>query len=210
MVDFKMTRDGLVLVVRDYQNLEDVLNAISTRVTQMGDFFARGDRIALMIENHVKHSQDIPRLVAHIRSLGLEVSQILIGSPQEASEKTMKVEVRNVVEGVGKIVKKTIRSGQTVIHSGDVVIFGNLNRGAEILAGGSVVVFGKAFGTIRAGLNEGENAVIAALDLQPTLMQIAGFVSHAKGQEGVPSVAHVKGNRIVIEPFDKLDFERSD
>ncbi|PLV59798.1 septum site-determining protein MinC [Thermotoga sp. KOL6] len=210
MIDFKMTKEGLILLIKDYQNLEELLNEISARVTQMGNFFAKGDRISLMIENHAKHSQDIPRIVSHLRRLGLEVSQILIGTALGGKEEKLKVESKTTVESAGKVIKKNIRSGQTVVHSGDVIVFGNVNKGAEILAGGSVVVFGKAQGTIRAGLNEGEQAVVAALDLQPSLIQIAGFITHSKGEENIPSVAHVKGNRIVIEPFDKVNFERGE
>ncbi|MCD6550640.1 septum site-determining protein MinC [Thermotoga sp.] len=210
MIDFKMTKEGLILLIRDYQNLEEVLNEITSRITQMGGFFAKGDRISLMIENHSKHSQDIPKIISRLRELGLEVSQILVGSTVEGKENDVKVKSRTTVESTGKVIKKNIRSGQTVVHSGDVIVFGNVNKGAEILAGGSVVVFGKAQGNIRAGLNEGEQAVVAALDLQTSLIQIAGFITHSKGRENVPSIAHVKGNRIVIEPFDRVDFERSE
>lgn len=122
MIDFKMTKEGLILLIRDYQNLEEVLNEITSRVTQMGGFFAKGDRISLMIENHTKHSQDIPKIVSRLRELGLEVSQILVGSTIEGKENDVRVESRTTVESTGKVIKRNIRSGQTVVHSGDVIV----------------------------------------------------------------------------------------
>lgn len=41
MIDFKMTKEGLILLIRDYQNLEEVLNEITSRVTQMGGSLRR-------------------------------------------------------------------------------------------------------------------------------------------------------------------------
>ncbi len=213
MVDFKMTKEGFVIVIKDYDSLEEVLEELTTKITQMGSFFAKGDKVAVMVENHTAHAQDIPKIISHVRKHGLEVSQILVGTAGKE-----KIKVKGKMDMVKqpdtksgtKLIKRNVRSGQIIVHSGDVMIFGNLHKGAEIMAGGSVVVFGSAMGTIRAGLNEGSSAVIAALDLRPSMMQIAGIITHARGEESVPSVAHVKEGKIVIDKFNKMAFERGE
>ncbi len=210
MVDFRMTRDGLVLLVKDYESIDDVLKEISDKISSVRSMFTKGDSIALMIENHSKHVQDIPRIVSIVKSFGIEVSGILVGSSKgdsiNVSGKLDMVKHRETKAGT-KMVKKNVRSGQIVVHSGDVIILGNVHRGAEIMAGGSIVVFGSAFGNLRAGLNEGYSAVVMGIDLRPSLIQIADRVSHDTAPKEVPSVAHVRGGRIVIEKWNEVKLE---
>ncbi len=203
-----MTKEGLILVVGDYDSLESALSEITDKLTQMGSFFTKGDEIALLVENHSKHVQDIPRIISRIREFGLSVSRILVGKPEEAKISSgMKVVQRGETKSGTKLVKKNVRSGQVIVHSGDVIIVGNLHKGAEVMAGGSVVVFGKAEGVIRAGLNEGYKAVVMAVDLQTTLIQIADRMTHEKGEREIPSVAHVRAGRIVIDRWNEVSFE---
>ncbi len=207
VVDFKMTKDGLILAVRDYESVEEVLSQITDKLTQMGSFFTKGDEVALFVENHSKHVQDIPKMISRIREFGLKVSRILVGNTEESAKTGMKVVQKGETKSGTKVIKKNVRSGQVIVHSGDVIIVGNLHKGAEVMAGGSVVVFGKAEGVIRAGLNEGYRAVVMSVDLRPTLIQISDRMTHEKGEREVPSVAHVRAGRVVIERWNEVDFE---
>ena len=44
-----------------------------------------------------------------------------------------------------------MRSGHKVETEGDVLVWGHLNPGAEVIAGGSVIVAGKLLGVVNAG-----------------------------------------------------------
>jgi len=79
LVDFKMTKDGLVLVIKDYESIQVILDQIVSKLSQMKGFFAAGDKIMLMMERHEMHSHDIPRIVSLLRQHGIDVAQILIG-----------------------------------------------------------------------------------------------------------------------------------
>ena len=50
-----------------------------------------------------------------------------------------------------KIVYGSMRSGHKVDTEGDVLVWGHMNPGAEIIAGGSVIVAGKLLGVVHAG-----------------------------------------------------------
>jgi len=79
------------------------------------------------------------------------------------------------------------------------VVLGNVHAGAELLAGGSIVVFGNVKGTLRAGLNEGDSAIIAALSMQPTLLQISGYILREVSNYEEPVIVQVKNGKIVVE-----------
>ena len=48
-------------------------------------------------------------------------------------------------------VKRTVRSGVRLEYEGNVVVLGDVNPGAEVVAGGSVVVWGRLRGVVHAG-----------------------------------------------------------
>lgn len=103
------------------------------------------------------------------------------------------------------IVHRTLRSGQRIVHDGPVVVIGDINPGAEILAGGSVIVWGRLRGTVEAGLAEEGDAVVCALDLAPTQLRIGAAIARAPEEPGrtpVPEVASEIDGRIVVDVWD--------
>ncbi len=209
-VDFKMTKEGLVLVIKDYQDIETVIHQLGSRISQMSGFFATGDKIMLMIENNEKHSQDMPKIISALKKMGLEVSQILMGATSGENINVhgrMKMVEEGETKSGTKVVKKNLRSGQALIHSGDVIVIGNVHSGAEIMAGGSIAVFGDVKGVLRAGLNEGEQAVIAALSIHPSLIQISGYILREIEPFDEPVVIHVKDNKIVVQKAKDVKFQ---
>ena len=52
-----------------------------------------------------------------------------------------------------KIVYNSLRSGQRIETDGDVLVWGHLNPGAEIVAGGSIIIAGKLIGVVHAGVH---------------------------------------------------------
>ncbi|MFN4190963.1 MAG: septum site-determining protein MinC [Pseudothermotoga sp.] len=205
-----MTKEGLVLVIKDYDDLETVIHQLGSRISQMSGFFATGDRIMLMIENNEKHSQDMPKIVSALKNMGLEVSQILMGVASGENINVrgrMKMVEEGETKSGTKVVKKNLRSGQALVHSGDVIVIGNVHSGAEIMAGGSIAVFGDVKGVLRAGLNEGDQAVIAALSIHPTLIQISGYILREIEPSDEPVVIHVKDNKIVVQKAKDVKFQ---
>src|SRR5579871_3191685 len=59
--------------------------------------------------------------------------------------------------------RRTIRSGQRLRYESSVVIMGDVNAGAEVIAGGDVLVWGTLRGTVHAGYPGNEEAIVCAL-----------------------------------------------
>ncbi|RJQ43738.1 MAG: hypothetical protein C4545_02565 [Anaerolineaceae bacterium] len=73
------------------------------------------------------------------------------------------------------IYSHTLRSGTKVNFSGSVMVVGDINPGAEIIAEGSVLVWGCIRGKVIAGSNGDESAVICALEIKPLQLRIANI-----------------------------------
>jgi septum site-determining protein MinC len=105
-----------------------------------------------------------------------------------------------------------VRSGQRVAAERHLVILGDVNPGAEVLAGGDVVVLGSLKGTAIAGQPDNEENIVFALDFRPTQIQIGRFVAAGlpSSPERIAEFAHVEDGTIVVDnylevnPFGRL------
>lgn len=105
----------------------------------------------------------------------------------------------------------TLRSGQKIETEHSIVVVGDVNSGAEVIAGGDVVILGTLRGIAHAGAYDesGGGRVIFSLNLKPTQLRIGLVISRGTGAEdagsapkgGLPEVARVDGNIIVVEPY---------
>jgi septum site-determining protein MinC len=104
----------------------------------------------------------------------------------------------------GVLIKRTLRSGRTVTSRGHVVVIGDVNSGAEIVAIGDVIVWGKLRGTVHAGAQGDESAVVCALDLAPTQLRIANLITvppQDKRKKSRPEMALVAEGQIEAVPW---------
>lgn len=102
------------------------------------------------------------------------------------------------------LLKETIRSGRAIHHEGDVVVIGDVNPGAEIIAGGSVIVWGRLRGLVHAGAYGDHTALICALELSPTQLRIADQIAVApegKRKQIQPEQAVIRSGHIVAEAW---------
>lgn len=102
-------------------------------------------------------------------------------------------------------VRQTLRSGQSLTHAGAVVVLGDVNPGAEIVAEGDIVVFGTLRGVAHAGSAGDLGAQIVAWALRPTQLRIGSLIARSPdgGPSGpaVPECARVESGAIHIHPL---------
>jgi septum site-determining protein MinC len=100
------------------------------------------------------------------------------------------------------IINKTLRGGQRIEHDGDVLIIGDVNPNAYIIASGNIIVMGTLRGIIHAGANGDEAAVVMGLRLKPQQIRIGSFLSRTPDDMEIPKYpekAFVENNQIYIE-----------
>lgn len=103
------------------------------------------------------------------------------------------------------LMKQTLRSGQRVSHKGHLVIIGDVNPGAELVAEGDITVWGALRGIAHAGASGNTSAEIRALKFEPIQLRIAQCIARSpdrhksKGNAaGGPETARVVDGKIRI------------
>jgi septum site-determining protein MinC len=187
----KGLRDGLLITVGDgeWDALEPVLLA---QIRAQGAFF-QGARIALEVGPQILRVNDLVSLRDKLSEQGVSLWAVLSESPttektaqllglatrisKPRPEETRHFAVDNLGDETALFLRKTLRSGTRIEFPGHVVVFGDVNPGAEIVAEGNVLVWGRVRGMIHAGAKGDTSAYICALDLSPTQLRIANEVS---------------------------------
>jgi len=214
-LSIKGIRQGLLITLGDGP-WEEELARLEERLVQGATFF-RGGRAALDVGDRLLDPAEIEAARDLLARYEVELWALL--SPRDetalaAARRGLAIslaqktpEGQPVAEPVGAlVVARTLRSGQRVHHTGDVVVLGDVHVGAEVVAGGHVIVWGKLHGTVHAGATGNEQAIVCALDLSPTHLRIAGYVARSpeeKRRRPVPEVARVRDGRIEAVPWQE-------
>ena len=87
--------------------------------------------------------------------------------------------------------------------SGHVVVLGDINPGAEVVADGSVIIWGRLRGAVHAGAKGDNSAVVCALDLLPIRLQVADQVlnNSTRKETGKPEMAFISDQRVIVETW---------
>jgi len=114
---------------------------------------------------------------------------------------------------VGKINKpdsplwmgKTVRSGTRIDHMGNVIVIGDINPGAEVIATGNIVVWGRIKGFVHAGKSGDTTAFICALELKPTQLRIADLVAVSPEKQDLylPEMIRIINGQLVAEAWNE-------
>ena len=102
---------------------------------------------------------------------------------------------------------RSVRSGQRVEHSGNLVICGDVSQDAEVIATGDIVVVGRLRGRPHAGCQGDESAKIIASELRAPQIRIAGKIAAAPPDEGLRTekrsaeVARIENGEIQVFPL---------
>jgi septum site-determining protein MinC len=102
------------------------------------------------------------------------------------------------------LVQRTLRSGYSLVFPGHVVIIGDVNPGAQVIAGGNVIVWGRMRGVVHAGADGDVEAVVCALDLTPTQLRIAEKIAIPPTRRGKPQpeIASLKDDQVIAEQWN--------
>lgn len=98
-----------------------------------------------------------------------------------------------------KFVQNSIRSGQKEEYAGSIVICGDVNPGAEVIAGGNIMVLGTLRGVAHAGANGNKKAIISANCIEVTQVRIANLVKEVAEKTEKCPICYIEMNDIIIK-----------
>ena len=156
-ITIKGIREGLLVTVGDAESWPLTAQGLLTRIDQATDFF-KGAKLALAIGARALSAADLGRLrddlsernvslwavlsdsplsVKAAQALGLNVA-LPTSAPARREQPDREVNSEEARQEA-VFLRRTLRSGRSVRHPGHVIVVGDVNAGAEIVADGAPV-----------------------------------------------------------------------
>lgn len=202
---------GLLLRLEWDSPLPQLLVELEEYLQQSPKFFA-GAQVLLEIGSRPVLQQDLEQLAVVLSRYGVilqGVVPILDGlerRPSPASHATFTPAPPDP-QTLLHLEQRTVRSGEKVAADGHVIIMGDVNPGAEVMAGYNIFVWGALRGSAYAGVPDHEEAIIAALHFAPIQLRIAGHIARPPEvrptASGAPELARIDQNAIVVETWER-------
>lgn len=235
-LELKGIREGVLVTVHLTQDWPSIASAITTFIDNQASFFKGATLVLQLQDRSVQRNEleRLNTLLAerdvHLagvlstsavtqgaaRQLGIAVELSEIRPPtisssasSEARSGTTTPEKMFDEEMDGSeavLIRRTLRSGLVIRNPGHVVVIGDVNPGAQVIAGGDIIVWGKVRGILHAGAMGDESCVICALDLQPTQLRIGSIInvsppSRGRRRKTRPEIARIRDGHIEAEEW---------
>jgi len=217
-VQIKGIREGLLVTLGDGE-WPEIQQSLFDKIEDQGDFL-RGAKMILDVDNHILKAAAMGKLRDVLSEKGISLWAVLSNSPTtEQTAQTLGLATRihqvhpseearpvdaseDAEEAI--LIRRTLRSGTSILYQGHVVVIGDVNPGAEIIADGDVIVWGRLRGMVHAGADGNATAVVCALDLAPTQLRIADKIAIPPQDRGDPSpeIAIIRGDHVVAETWE--------
>lgn len=223
-VAIKGNREGLLIALSPTEEWLSIMAELATRLDGQSAFY-NGARITLDVGARPLRKDELTTVKALLERRGMTLWSVMTGSSttiDSASSLDLRAtytDPQYTTDGsddgiipispeedgtMGVMIRRTLRSGRTVHSQGHVVVYGDVNPGAEIIAAGDVIIWGRLRGNVHAGANGDTSAIVCALDMIPTQLRIAGYITVSpaeKRRKPRPEIALIRDDQIVVETW---------
>jgi len=214
-VIFKGRRDGITIVLDEAMPFGTLKEVLLAKLAGAKQFFSAATSGVTFKGRTLSEEEECELLDVIVKNSDLNITfaKSEAGQPAVLS-KTERAEALPAVvstlvqsDNMTHFHKGSLRSGQLIRYAGSVVLMGDVNPGAEIVAEGNVVVLGTIKGMVHAGCGGNRDCYVSAFDMQPTQMRIADMITYVpkemQGKRGraktVPVYAYINEGQIFIE-----------
>ncbi|WP_394129995.1 septum site-determining protein MinC [Shewanella maritima] len=183
-LELKATSFTLSVLHINHNDLDIIASELDNKLAQAPQFFI-GAPLVLNLSAIDTENLDIAKLKRILTERNLIIVGITEATPELAKlanqggiavVKSGKQAIQPPLpQRKTKIIKQNVRSGQQIYaKDSDLVVFGAVGNGAEVIADGSIHIYGALRGKAMAGAGGDDQSIIIASDLQPELVSIAG------------------------------------
>ena len=216
IVKIKGTSLGLQLSFAPEASFEDVRENLKKKLESGTTFFLRGTLVLIPRDVFMGSERDELQRLFHDYGLicrtqkpeskpeeKREMQPAAQPEPVQPSSQPEELKPQEMV-----VINKTLRGGQEIRTKSSVLVCGNVNPGAQIIAGGSIDIRGTCRGLVHAGAYGDSTAFIIADHLMPTQIRIANLIARSPDEmekNDRAERASIKDGQIVIEPIERQD-----
>ena len=211
-VVIKGNKYGIVVVMDDTVPFDELKENLLDKFKSAAKFFDKAN-MAVSFEGR-KLSPKEERECLDIISENSDLNIVCVIDNDELREKYFKKAVEDKLEELsshtGQFYKGTLRSGQMLESDSSLIILGDVNPGAKVIAKGNVIILGALKGNVYAGAGGNEDSFVVALFMAPIQIRIGDTIARSndsarknKMLSKDAMIAFVEDGKIYSEKRDK-------
>ena len=198
-VIIELKKDKIVMKIHENAKQSEILECLQGKLPDLQKLY-KGEKTSIYVEGKVLKKKEIEEIRKAISA------QIPVDIDFESSKGLglhgIKRSFSKEIASSDTIFHKgALRSGQKIEYEGSIVVIGDVNGGAEVIAGENIIVLGVLRGLAHAGAKGNKQAIIAAEKIECPQIRISNIIKEIETNEEegqTENFAYVNENNEII------------
>ena len=202
-VTINLKKDLIVMKLSEKATQEDTIKSLKKKLPELKKLYQQ-EKTPIFVTGRILKNKELNEIQDLIKkSINVEVE---FDTPKALGlNEIRRTYNKDVGISEAKIHRGSLRSGQRIEFEGTLIILGDVNDGAEVIAGDNVIVVGKLRGLAHAGAKGNKQAIIAAYRIDTHQLRIANIIKEIEKDDEAYNVAYTyayvdeKGKELILE-----------
>lgn len=199
-ININLKKNEILLKIQEDATYENILESLRKKLPELKKLY-KEDKTPIRVTGKLLKNKEIDELQDMIKEV-IDV-EIDFDSPKSLGLASIKKTFdQDIAVSETKFHRGSLRSGQKMEIEGSIVIIGDVNSGAEVIASDNIVVLGSLRGLAHAGAKGNKQAIIAAGVFDSVQVRIANIVKEVNRDEEPlhkNSYIYIENEKIIIE-----------
>ena len=170
-INISIKKNQVVIRIDENAEQREIISGLKKKIIELKNLY-KEDTTPILITGKVLKNKEMDEIQTIIKKF-IDV-QIEFDSPKVLGlHGIKKTFYKEVATSETKFHKGSLRSGQRLEFEGSIVLIGDVNAGAEVIAGENIVVLGNLRGLAHAGAKGNKDAIIEASEIDAVQIRIA-------------------------------------
>ena len=180
-INIYFKRDSIVLKIKEDATTNEILTELEEKLPDLKEFY-KEEKTPIFVTGKILKRFEIDSIQKMIQSM-IKV-KVDFDSPRTLGLHGIKRTFKKDIQiSETKFYKGSVRSGQKLEFEGSIVIIGDVNDGAEVIAEDNIAVLGSLRGMAHAGAKGNEKAIIAASIIDSPQIRIASIIKERERKD---------------------------
>lgn len=199
-VSVNLKKDQIVIKLNEETEQTEIIETLKKKLNELKKLY-KEEKTPILVTGKILKNKEIDEIQQLIKSkIDVEID---FDMPKTLGLHSIKKTFeKNIAVSETKFHRGSLRSGQKMEAEGSLVIIGDVNSGAEVIAADNIIVLGALRGLAHAGAKGNKQAIIAAGLVDTVQIRIANVVKEInRDEEPMHKQAYVSvdNDEIIIE-----------
>ena len=199
-VSINLRKNEILIKISDEAEQQEIMDNLRKKISELKKMY-KNEKTPIKVTGKVLKNKEIDQIQELIKSnINVEID---FDMPKSLGLSSItRTFNKEIAISETKFHKGSLRSGQKMESEGSLVILGDVNSGAEVMASDNIVVLGALRGLAHAGAKGNKQAIISAGLLDTVQIRIANIVKEIdRDEEPLHKQAYVSiiDDNIIIE-----------